>query len=125
MTKYLTAYLAWIDRLLAENDAETLEKLKDEHLKQISFMQHERFIHLIVMSLFAVLLFISIGILCYTGKLTYGLLTILLLALLIPYVFHYYFLENSVQRMYRQYNLMAGSDKYPDECKYSGTEMKR
>ena len=125
MTKYLTAYLAWIDRLLAENDTETLEKLKDEHLKQISFMQHERFIHLIVMSLFAVLLFISLGILCFTSKITYGLLTGLLLALLIPYVFHYYFLENSVQRMYRQYNLMTGRNEYPDECKFSGTDTKR
>ncbi|WP_044975824.1 hypothetical protein [Ruminococcus sp. HUN007] len=119
MRKYLTAYLAYADRILAEKDPEKIGALREEHLKQIAFMQHERHMHLIVMALFALMLFIAIGILACTENITYAVLTGLLLVLLIPYVFHYYFLENSVQKMYRQYNEMTGTG-LPDDCRQSG-----
>ena len=38
-------------------------------------------------------------------------LTVGLFVLLIPYVMHYYLLENSVQRMYRQYDEMQNKLK--------------
>ena len=82
-------------------------------------MQHERHMHLIVMALFAVMLFITIGILACTQNITYAFLMALLLVLLVPYVFHYYFLENGVQKLYRQYNEMTGTD-LPDDCRQSG-----
>jgi len=119
MRKYLTAYLAYAERILAEKDPEKISALKEEHLKQIAFMQHERHMHLIVMALFALMLFITIGILACTQNITYAVLMGLLLVLLIPYVFHYYFLENSVQKMYRQYNEMSGAG-LPDDCRQSG-----
>ncbi len=119
MRKYLTAYLAYVDRILAEKDPEKISSLKEEHLKQIAFMQHERHMHLIVMALFAVMLFITIGILACTQNITYAILMGLLLVLLIPYVFHYYFLENGVQKLYRQYNEMSGIT-LPDDCRQSG-----
>lgn len=117
MRKYLRAYIIYIDRLLAEKDAEKLEKIRDEHLKQIEFMQHERLMHLIVTVLFSLILFITIGILAYTNNIVYCFLTAMLLALLVPYIMHYYFLENSVQKMYKQYNSMISGFSLPDECR--------
>ena len=119
MRKYLTAYHAFADRILAEKDPEKISILREEHLKQIAFMQHERHMHLIVMALFALMLFITIGILACTQNITYAILMGLLLVLLIPYVFHYYFLENGVQKLYRQYNEMCGIT-LPDDCRQSG-----
>lgn len=116
MRKYLTAYIAYIDNIINRGQKYDEEKLKEEHLKQIQFMQHERLVHLIVTVLFAVLLFISLGILVITGELAFLILTLMLLILLIPYIFHYYFLENSVQKMYRQFNSMNRSSGIPENC---------
>ena len=116
MRKYLTAYLACIDDIINSGQAYDEEKLKEEHLRQIQFMQHERLIHLIVTVLFAVLLFISLGILVSTGEFAFLILTLMLLILLIPYIFHYYFLENSVQKMYRRFNSMNRSSSIPENC---------
>ena len=63
------------------------DKLK-EHLVQVGFFQHERLIHLIVTVTFALLEMLAI------------------LILLIPYIRHYYILENEVQKMYGQYDRM-------------------
>jgi cell division protein FtsB len=39
-----------------------------------------------------------------SGNMAMSILTILLLVLLIPYIRHYYILENEVQKMYVQYD---------------------
>lgn len=126
MRKYLKSYLEYIDSIIARKKNINIDSLKEDHLKQIQFMQHERLIHLIVTALFSVLLFICIGILTYTNNLTFVFLTLLILALLIPYILHYYFLENSVQKMYRQFNSMSQDKKIPEECRQSvsGSEKK-
>lgn len=128
MRKYLTAYLEYIDKLIAGKGKkpDNIEAVKEEHLRQIQFMQHERLMHLIVTALFSILLFISICIMSYTNEIAFGILTVLILALLIPYIIHYYFLENSVQKMYRQFNSMSQNKKLPDACRQniSGTEKK-
>ena len=79
---------------------EILRELLDLHDKQILWMQHERMTHLITM-LFVCLFFL----LAFVYTLTYPsppftVLTALLLGLSIAYIFHYYRLENSVQRWY-------------------------
>lgn len=125
MKNYIRAYISYIDRLLAENSTEDMEAVKKEHLNQIAFMQHERLMHLIVTVLFSLLLFITIGILTYTNNITYCFLTVLLLALLVPYIFHYYFLENGIQKMYRQYNEMLDAEHFPDECRTNHSSGKK
>lgn len=81
-----------------------LEKEKAELLIQIGFFQHERLIHLIVTVLFA-LMTILIFILGVTEfSLWTGVLLLLLLALLIPYIRHYYLLENGTQKLYQYYD---------------------
>lgn len=83
-----------------------LEKEKAELLIQIGFFQHERLIHLIVTVLFA-LMTILVFILGVTNfALWTGVLLFLLLALLIPYIRHYWLLENGTQKLYQYYDKM-------------------
>ncbi len=108
MRKYLEAYLEYITGELNKSVREkSAEELKREHLVQISFMQHERLVHLIVTCLFAFIVMTSLGLFCVTGQIGFGLLTVLAAALVVPYIRHYYFLENSVQKMYGIYNSLV------------------
>lgn len=120
MEKRLKQYLAAMDQLLAGLErahdsagaASELPEKKEmpanemlaEHLTQIQFFQHERLIHLIVTCLFAVLAFSAFFVLFFTMNSGMFLLFAALLILLVPYIRHYYILENGVQRMYRQYD---------------------
>ena len=81
------------------------DKLK-EHLVQVGFFQHERLIHLIVTVTFALLEMLAIVISVISDSLFTLLLPIVILILLIPYIRHYYILENEVQKMYGQYDRM-------------------
>ena len=75
-----------------------------EHLTQVSFFQHERLIHLIVTVTFAILTMLALAIYCIAEYMPMLALIVLLLVLLIPYIGHYYTLENEVQKMYTQYD---------------------
>lgn len=125
MEKRLKQYLALMETLLSgleKEDAsdaaddrthgsagkQNLEELLKEHLIQIQFFQHERLIHLIVTCLFAVLAFAAFFVLFFTMNAGMFALFTALLVLLIPYIRHYYILENGVQRMYRQYDRLRG-----------------
>ena len=93
MKKRITEYLKRIDQLLAVNDPATdwtVQKL--EHLTQISFFMLAFMVFIAIMFAFS-----------------WGLVVLFaaLLALLIPYIAHYYLLENSVQKMYEQYDRMV------------------
>lgn len=105
MKKRITEYLAYIDALLERDDMDW-ERERQKHLVQIAFFAHERQVHLIVMALFALATVISILYLNFSGSLIIVALVFALLVLLIPYVMHYYLLENSVQKMYEQYDQM-------------------
>lgn len=111
MKRRILAYLDYIDDILQNddsNDKEHWDKVIKKHLDQIVFFAHERLIHLIVFALVAVCTVISIMTVIATGKLEIIPLIILLFVLLIPYCAHYYLLENSVQKMYEQYDEMIG-----------------
>ncbi len=104
MTKQIQEYLEYLEKFFsAEHTEEELLKMRSELLERIGFYKHERFIHLIVMMAFAVFLLLSL-IMYYVSQFVGVLaLSALLLILLIPYIKHYYFLENSVQKMYIYY----------------------
>ncbi len=103
MRKYFSAYTAAVIAAL-DNGETDFAALKNELLTKIGFMQHERLIHLMVTILFALLLFLCL-IAYFVSGIT-GLLaaSVLMLILLIPYIAHYYFLENGVQKLYRLYD---------------------
>ena len=106
MEKRIINYRKYIDELLQKDNLDWDEVIR-EHLIQVSFFQHERLIHLIVTVTFAILEVIVIG-LCVTAfSLGLGLLALAILVLLIPYIRHYYILENEIQKMYAQYDRMV------------------
>ncbi|MCR5623831.1 MAG: hypothetical protein K6G11_01150 [Lachnospiraceae bacterium] len=105
MKERILNYYNRIERLLKENSPDTdWEDVLKEHLVQVQFFQHERFIHLVVTVLFAICTFITLLGFTVTSQIWYVLLLIGLLVLLIPYISHYYLLENTTQKMYDQYD---------------------
>ncbi len=110
MEQRILNYRKYIDELLKQDDQDWETVIK-EHLIQVSFFQHERLIHLIVTVTFALLEVIVIGLCVVSFTLGVGLLAIALLILLIPYIRHYYILENEVQKMYGQYDRMVEKNK--------------
>lgn len=110
MKKRILAYLKYIDEILESDNANWDEEIK-KHLVQIGFFAHERLVHLIVTVLFALMTTATILYCNYTGAMIALALTVALLVLLIPYIMHYYLLENSVQRMYQQYDQMMNKQK--------------
>jgi len=92
--------------ILSKND---LEREIGSLWEWILFFQHERLIHLLVTILFALLTFGSLVTYLVTGFLPVIALFVLFLALLIPYIFHYYHLENGVQQLYDLYDQLKAS----------------
>lgn len=100
MKKQLYNYIEKVQNQLKEDV--NLEELKESMLTNIGFFQHERLIHLIITMTFAVMTVLSLAMALQQFYLL--LLFVLILALTVPYVFHYYFLENGVQKLQRLYN---------------------
>lgn len=102
-------YRKYMDELLLREDADW-ERILEEHLVQVGFFQHERLVHLIVTVVFALFAVLSVGMafllmaLGTEGAGSWLLVVAAFLVLLVPYVRHYYILENEVQKMYRQYD---------------------
>lgn len=102
MTKEIRAYLAFILGLLTQNDPATDWRVVErELLIRIRFYQHERLIHLLVTFGFAFL--IAVGIIIAIQFVTVFWVVGLMLVLEVAYIGHYYFLENSVQKLYKYY----------------------
>jgi hypothetical protein len=99
--KYLKQHEERIKQVLLGGDEKTdWQGLKEFHRTRIEFMQHERLIHLLVTLTFAILLFIALSIAYNKPSVEILAVMALLLVLLIPYIYHYYVLENGVQRWY-------------------------
>ena len=104
MTKQIREYLAILEQFFSlEHSTEENLKMRSELLQRIAFYQHERLIHLIVTMSFGVFFLLSLVMFLFKGGIGLLLLSALFLILLVPYIKHYYFLENSVQKMYTYY----------------------
>lgn len=107
MKERILKYMAAIDAMLANPPANVnYRKEIEKHLVQIGFFMHERLVHLIVTVVFAILTFGAIFFCVLYPGIPELLLIVCLLVLLVPYIMHYYLLENGVQKMYRQYDEM-------------------
>lgn len=105
MEKRLLQYLQCMGEIKAdEMSVEERRELAAKVLVQIQFFQHERLIHLIVTVTFAILTVLSIFAFLALEQIGLLALCILLLVLLIPYIRHYYILENGVQKLYTYYD---------------------
>lgn len=111
---------SWLEMMILKNQMETyIKKIQDEleknlskeeledlscdYLTHIHFYQHERFVHLIVLVTVAVLTMISIG-LAFMQFNEMFIVAGMFFVLLVPYIFHYMYLENTVQKMYLKYD---------------------
>ncbi len=122
MADRIRQYLAYIDKLLEaeDNDINWEEEMK-KHLVQIAFFAHERLIHLIVTVTFAILTVMAFLYTFSNFSIPMVLLILMLLVLMVPYIKHYFLLENSVQDMYEQYDKMqekAGNYSFVRKGKY-------
>lgn len=112
MKKQILTYLSEIKAVLEANSPDTdWEEAAGRHLTKIGFYQHERLIHLIVTVLFALLEVISVATAVVTNFIGMLVLSVALLILLVPYIGHYYFLENSVQELYLLYDQIVSRQK--------------
>lgn len=107
MKKRILAHLSYMDEILEilkDKDEKELEVIRKRHMTEIHFFMHERIIHLIVTVLFAIATFMSIFTFLMVENIALIALIVALMVLLIPYISHYYLLENGVQKMYEQYD---------------------
>ena len=107
MTKYLKNYMFQTELRLKEcADKNALEAIFAEHRDKIAFMQHERLVHFLVTMMFAVVLSIFTCTFIFCEDIAILLLVAIIIVLLGFYIKHYYFLENTVQKMYVIYDEM-------------------
>lgn len=108
MEKRLKRYLEYYRKLAEarEDEIKDWENVRREMLVQIQLFQHERLIHLIVTVLFALLAVISILASLMIPQWAVLALCLMFFVLLIPYIRHYYILENGVQKMYKYYDML-------------------
>ena len=105
MKRRITTYLEYMDNLIDRDDEKTdWNEVYRLHLIKTELFQHERLVHLLVLMLVALLMMATVAISVISGYIYMLLVTAGLLILLVPYIMHYYFLENSVQKMYDQFD---------------------
>lgn len=109
MKKRLLNYIDYVDKEL-EKEQIDMDELRNELLIQIQFFQHERLIHLIVTVTFAMLLMMTFGIFLVSEIFSVLVLAGLIFVLLVPYIKHYYLLENGVQKLYTYYDKTLGKN---------------
>lgn len=117
MTEYLKNYMNNTEmRLKNCNSLNDIEKILAEHKDKIVFMQHERIVHFLVTMMFAIVLSIFICAFIFAEKFALLLLVTIILILLAFYIKHYYFLENTVQQMYKVYDrILEKKDFFEDK----------
>ena len=129
MGNKLKQYILSLQTLVENGEQiQDINALKSELLTEISFWQHERLIHLLVTILFAILTMSVFMVLLFYRELSMLILLVALLCLMIPYIRHYYILENGVQTLYTFYEeLTRRQGIIPDQCipKLKGVKIKQ
>lgn len=109
MYKKLKQHDAYMHTQLAKKLTKArLDDLRVYHLSRVHDFQHERFIHLLVTFFFGLLVLVSIGAFMVAVintpqspfHLLLALVALLIIVTELAYLFHYYHLENGVQRLY-------------------------
>lgn len=101
MIEIITKHENYMREILdSNNDSYNWERLINYNKTRIQFFQHERLIHLLVTLCFGCLLLLSVFFATLLEKIVFIPLIIMFLVLVIPYIIHYYKLENMVQRLY-------------------------
>jgi hypothetical protein len=110
MIDYMKSHELYIREMLEKNlDREALLNLLHYHDKQIQWLQHERFVHLVTMLFVCLFMLLTFGYTILMPSLSCMILSALLLILSVAYIIHYYRLENGVQRWYYLSNQIKSS----------------
>ena len=111
MDKKLKACIEYIESEYKDKNKKASEELISYHLQMVQHFQHERLVHLIVTVFVGsmTILFLLFGLL--TNNIYLYILFASTFILFIPYIFYYYFLENGVQKLYKQYWLLLDKEK--------------
>jgi len=100
MINYMKKHELYVREALGRNPgADAMEELLALHEKRIAWMQHERLVHLLVMLFVCLFALLALGYALERPFLPAFLLAGLLLILSAAYLFHYYRLENGVERL--------------------------
>jgi hypothetical protein len=101
MEAYLRRHEAFVrGQLDSGADGTDWARLARFHRAQVGYLQHERLVHLLVTLFFGLCALLTLLFLLLHPQVLVGVLLLLLLVLLVPYLVHYYRLENGVQRWY-------------------------
>lgn len=109
MKKMINEYISYIEK---ELESKKIDKsLVDDLLLKISFFQHERLIHFLVTMLVAIITVLLLITNMLIENIFILVLLLIFICLLIPYILHYYFLENKVQYLYKLYDKIKDRKK--------------
>lgn len=101
MTSMITSFIQYVEKELLKKRPD--KNLAENIITELSIFQHERLIHLIVTVFAGTCTIIFLLSFLYFETIAFLLLFLLTLSLFIPYIYHYYFLENSIQKLYNLY----------------------
>lgn len=102
ISRYMKDHEASLKTQLLSGDSATGgDTLRARHSRMIAFMQHERLVHLLVMLATGTFLLATVIVSVIHPAIQLFVLGCLFLLLFIPYLVHYFFLENTIQRWYR------------------------
>lgn len=104
MKKSINEYINYIEDKL--NSKKIDKSIYEDLLIKISFYQQERLIHFLVTMLVSIITIILLVTSMIIDNIFIIILLLIFICLLIPYLFHYYFLENKVQYLYKLYDLV-------------------
>ena len=102
MKKMINEYIKYVEDKL--NSKKIDKCFYDDLLIKISFFQHERLIHFLVTMLVGIITVLLLITSMLVDNVFIVILLLIFICLLIPYLFHYYFLENKVQYLYSLYD---------------------
>lgn len=103
MKNYIKKYISEIDTKINDNHKFSKEEIYDFKLK-LNLFQKERIVHLIITLSFALFTFLVLFLTKHSLIMFIPFFIFLILDFF--YIYHYFFLENSVQYMYKQYDKM-------------------
>lgn len=105
MWKELKEFIDYMEEKTSkELTKEEKKELNEELQTKIGYFQHERIVHFLVTMLVAICTIISIMGFVAFKSIGLALLFVALMCLLVPYIVHYFHLENGVQKLYTYYD---------------------
>lgn len=105
MIAYMKKHEKYVSEKLHQKlSQEDLAELLAYHEQQITWMQHERLIHLIVTLFVCLFTLLALGFAFHHTSWSAWFLGVIFLILSMAYLIHYFRLENGVQRWYEMAN---------------------